>query len=153
MRWPRTGSLRPRHGVRVVFGAKRTIRFDTNRSHKRPLWTCLPSCMQTEAAWVIICAGFTTWPWISVGSRGPSSPNEHGPKSEANKKERSLPKNMQQSSLRKKTPNAARTTNYCTKPVPLRRTPQISPLKTSIREMGFSFIAAKSSARLANRVA
>src|SRR5438046_3044891 len=33
------------------------------------------------------------------GSRGPSSQNEHGPKSEAKVRERSLPKSMEQSSL------------------------------------------------------
>lgn len=40
--------------------------------------------------------GCTIWPLILVGSRGPSSPNEHGQKSEANKRERSLPKNKEQ---------------------------------------------------------
>jgi hypothetical protein len=48
-----------------------------------------------------------TWLSISVGSRGPSWQNAHGRKSEAEARERSLPKSMGQSSLQRKTPSAA----------------------------------------------
>ena len=65
---------------------------------------CSRSFTPTATVSRIIFDGFTTWRLISVGSRGPSSQNEHGPKSEAKAKERSLPKNMQQSSLQKKMP-------------------------------------------------
>ena len=68
------------------FRSKATIRSEINRSCKRPATTCSRSCTRTETASLTICDDFTTWPLISVGSRGPSSPNEHGPKSEAKAK-------------------------------------------------------------------
>jgi hypothetical protein len=70
--------------------------------------------------------GWLAWPVLA---------NEHGPKFEANKRERSLPKNMQQSSLRKKTPNAVPTTRSSTKPVPPRLTRPICEQKILIPKM------------------
>src|SRR6266699_2263529 len=86
----------------VDFAAKHTTQSEINRLSKQPAQTCSRSSTQTETASRIISADFTTWRSISAGSRGPSSQNEHGPKSAAKAKERSLPKSMEQSSLRKK---------------------------------------------------
>ena len=146
-------SDQPRTDVREDFAAKHTIRSAINRSSKRPAKICSRSFTRTETVSHIICADFTTWLSISVGSRGPSSQNEHGPKSEAKARERSLPKNMQQSSLQKKIPNAALIMNCCTKPVPRKPTQQISQQKTSTGRTAFLFIGAKSSDRSASRVA
>src|SRR5439155_4539849 len=95
-------SQRPRNGVRVPFAARLTIQFATNHSCKQRVQICSPSCMRTETALPIICDDSTTWLLISAGSHGPSSPNEHGPKSEVKLRERSRPKNTEPSSLRKR---------------------------------------------------
>jgi len=88
-----------------------------------------------------------------IGFRGPSSQNEHGQKSAAKAKERSPPKNMQQSSLRKKIQSAAPTMKCFTKPAPRKQTRQISLAKISTGPTAFSFIAAKSSDRSPSRAA
>src|SRR4029077_18264867 len=100
----------------------------------------------------IICDDFTISRWTSVGFHGLSSQNEHGPKSTAKVKERSRPKSMQPSSLRKEILNAAHITNSSTRPAPLKLTRRISRQKMSIGRMAFSFTAGKNSDHLANRV-
>src|SRR5437773_8440311 len=94
------------NGAPGDFAAKRTTRFVTNQSSKQAAQICSRSFTPTGIAWRIISADSTIWRSISAGSPGPSSQNEHGLKFEAKVRERSLPKNMEQSSLWKKIPNA-----------------------------------------------
>src|SRR5438034_1110055 len=108
-----------------------------NDSQKQGTQICSPSFMPTEIAWPIISADFTTWQSIWDGSPGPSSQNEHGRKSEPKVKERSLPKSMQQSSLRRKILNAALITSCCTKLEHRKRMPRISPPKISTGTTAF----------------
>src|SRR5436190_13875732 len=128
-----------KNDAREDFEAKHTIRSEINRSSKPPEPTSSQSFTPTATVSHIIFADFTTWRSISVGSRGPSWQNAHGPKSEAEAKERSLPKNMEQSSLRRKMPSAAHTMNCCPKPARLRLTQRILQLKTSTGRAAFSF--------------
>src|SRR6266513_1668405 len=95
--------------AREDFEAKHTIRSEINRSSKPPEPTSSQSFTPMEIVSLIIYDDFTIWLSISVGFRGPSSQNEHGQKSAAKAKERSPPKNMQQSSLRKKIQSATPT--------------------------------------------
>src|SRR5881394_339146 len=95
MKWQRTESHRHSFVVRGVFAARRTTRFAINLSCKRQVKICSPSSTQTEIALHITCADFTTWLWISVGSRGRFWQNAHGPKFAAKAKERSLRRNTQ----------------------------------------------------------
>jgi hypothetical protein len=95
----------------------------------------------------IIFADFTIWRWILAGLHGPSSQNEHGPKSKVEVKERLLSKNMQQSSLRKKMPNAGLITSCCMKPGQPKPTPPASPLKMLIGKTACSFTGEKNSDR------
>src|SRR5438034_4582792 len=114
-----------RRDVREVFGAKRTTQSATDHSFKQRPKMCSLSFMLTGTVSRIICADFTIWLSISVGSRGPSSQNEHGPRFAAKARERSLPKSMQQSSHRKKTRNVVPTMNCFTRRVPLKPMQQI----------------------------
>src|SRR6266436_5289550 len=145
MKWQRMEFQRRSIDAHVAFGAERMTRSEINPSYKQRAQTCSPSFTPTEIALRTISADFTSWRLISDGSHGPSSQNEHGQKSEVKVRERSLPKSMEQSSLRKKTPNVGHTMNFCTKPAPLRPTQQISQLKTSTGKMAFWFIAGRSS--------
>src|SRR5437773_5084443 len=109
MKWQRMEFQRRSIDAHVAFGAKPMTLSEINPSYKQRAQTCSPSFTQTEIALRTISADFTTWRLISAGSHGPSSQNEHGQKFEVKVRERSLPKNTEQSSLRKKIPNAART--------------------------------------------
>src|ERR1700757_4666158 len=91
-----------RNDARADFEANHTTPSEINRSSKPPEPTSSQSFTPTATAWHIISADFTIWRLISLGSRGPSWQNAHGPKSEANAKGRSLPKSTGQSSLRRK---------------------------------------------------
>src|SRR6266496_1397176 len=93
------------------FAAGLTIRFATNHSCKPPAQICSPSCTRTETALLITCDDFITSRWIWVGSPGPSSPSEHGPKYKVKVRERSRQKNTEPSSLRKRIPKDAPITN------------------------------------------
>src|SRR5947207_11489309 len=151
MKWQPTEFQRRSIGARVGFEAKRMTRSETNPSFKQLAQICSPSSMRTEIAWRIIYADFTIWLLISVGSHGPSSPNEHGLKSEAKVRERSLPKNMEPASLRKKILNAALITSCCTKLEHHKRMLRISQLTTSTGRTQFSFTTGKSLDLSANR--
>jgi hypothetical protein len=74
------------------------------------------------------------------------------PKILSQAKERSLPKNMGQSSLRRKMQSVARTMNCFTRPVPLKPMQQISQGRTSIGEMASLFIIEKNLDRSVNHV-
>src|SRR5260370_25578532 len=127
MKWQPT-EFQPRSSDALVdFAAEPTTPFAANRLSKPPAKICSRSSTLTEIVWRIICDGFTTWLSISVGSRGPSSQNEHGPKSTATVKERSRPKNMQPSSPLRRIPNAAHITNCSMKLAQRKLTPQILP--------------------------
>ena len=108
--------------------------------------TCSWSFTRTETVLRIICDDFTTLRWISVGCPGPSSPNEHGPKSKLIVEERSRPRNMLPSSHRKKILNAAPTMNCFTKLVQPKPTRQISPREISIGGPAFLSTDGRSSA-------
>src|SRR6266446_1226778 len=142
--------LRP--GAREVFAPKPTIQSAINRSFKQLAKTCSRSFKRMEIALRTISADFTTWLSISVGSLGRSSQNEHGLKSAAKAKERSLPTNMLPSSLQKRIQSAAPTTNCSTKPGLRKLMQQISPLQTLIGTTAFLFIVGKSSGYSASRV-
>src|SRR5204863_9694940 len=120
---------------------------------KPPEPTSSQSFTQTETALLTISADFTTWQLISVGSRGPSWQNAHGRKSEAEAKERSLPKSMEQSSRPRKMLSAVHTINCCTKPAPLRLTQRISQLKTSTGRAVSLFTTVRNLDRTANQLA
>src|SRR5437867_10184156 len=95
------------NGALVDFAANHTIRSEINRSSKPPEPTSSQSFTPMGTVSHIISADFTIWRLISVGSRGPSWQNAHGPKSAAEAKERSLPKSLRQSSLQKRMQSAA----------------------------------------------
>src|SRR5947208_17032158 len=118
MKWQRTEFRQRKSDAREDFEAKHTIQSDINRSSKPPELTSSQSFTPTATVSHIIFADFTTWRSISVGSRGPSWQDAHGLKSEAKAKERSLPKNMGQSSLRRKMRSAKPTIDCFTRPVP-----------------------------------
>src|SRR5437667_11841255 len=117
MKWQRMEFRQRKSDAPGDFEAKHTIRSEITRSSKPPEPTSSQSFTPTATVSHIISADFTTWRSISVGSRGPFWQNAHGLKSEAQAKERSLPKNMAQSPLQKKMRSAARTTNCFTKAV------------------------------------
>ena len=77
-------------------------------------------------AWPILAK--RAWPKIRSQSKRAITAEEHG-----------------ESSLRRKTLNAARTMNSCTKLARHKQTPRISPLKTSTGKTAFWFIAGRSS--------
>src|SRR5262249_18408666 len=133
--------------------AKHTIPFEIRRSSRPPQPTSSQSFTPTVTVPHIISADFTTWLSISVGFPGPSSRNEHGPKSAAKVNVRSVPKNMQQSSLQKKMQSAALITNCFTRPVLPKPMQQILRQTLLIGEMAFLFIAGRNSDHSANRVA
>src|SRR5437667_9463224 len=115
----------------VDFGVKLTTPFEINRSSKPPEPTSSQSFTPTATVSHIIFADFIIWRLISVGSRGPSWQNAHGLKSEAEAKERSLPKSMGQSSLQKKMQSAAPTMDCFTKPAPPKPMQQTSRQRIS----------------------
>lgn len=152
MKWQPTEFRQRRPDVREVSAAKHTIRSEINPSYRRRGQICSRSFTPTGTVLLTICADSTIWRSISVDSRGPSSQNEHGPKFEVKVKERSLPKNMKQSSPRKKMRSAAPTMNCFTRPVPPKPMQRISQQKTLIGKTAFLFIAAKNSDRSPSRV-
>src|SRR6266446_7944721 len=102
MKWRPMEFRQRRSDAPEDFAAKHTIRSEINRSSKPPEPTSSQSFTPTATVSHIIFADFTTWQSISVGSRGPSWQNARGRKSEAEAKERSLPRSMKQSSLQRK---------------------------------------------------
>src|SRR5438067_11749597 len=106
MKWRRMEFRQRRSDAREDFEAKHMTRSEINRSSKPPEPTSSQLFTQTETALPTISADFTTWQLISVGSRGPSWQNAHGRKSEAEARERSLPKSKGQSSRPRKMPSA-----------------------------------------------